>query len=257
MLRVLAHRVRDISQRETAVRDEHRRLRRVLEGLQPSSTTSRPTRISLWKFDGSRLVSRPVTTTTCWNSRRTASCSPSGRHGPGAPTRKSTGWSGASSTNPPQRSRPHELLAHLHQHMRRHGHPNVFMTLTLMILDVESLTADFAVGGPPCPLVYRHGSCGPFTDCFDWTLGYPFEGIAFHSETMSVMHGDTFLFYTDGLSEAVRGPDPERDTLGVDRLSVNLRRPVRVRTRAASPTGFSAAYRNFAVRGQRKMMPLP
>ena len=117
-------------------------------------------------------------------------------------------------------SRPHELLAHLHQHMRRHGHPNVFMTLTLMILDVESLTADFAVGGPPCPLLYRHGSCGPLTDRFDWTLGYPFEGIAFHSETMSVMHGDTFLFYTDGLSEAVRGPDPERDTLGVDRLSV-------------------------------------
>src|SRR5262245_49252437 len=34
-LRVLAHRVRDISRRETAVRDEHRDLRRVLEGLQP------------------------------------------------------------------------------------------------------------------------------------------------------------------------------------------------------------------------------
>ena len=31
--------------------------------------------------------------------------------------------------------------------------------------------------------------------------------------------GDTFLFYTDGLSDAVRGPERERDTLGVDRLS--------------------------------------
>jgi serine phosphatase RsbU (regulator of sigma subunit) len=37
---------------------------------------------------------------------------------------------------------------------------------------------------------------------------------------MRVTQGDTFLLYTDGLSEAVRGPDPERDTLGVDRLSV-------------------------------------
>ena len=30
------HRVRDISRRETSARDEHRELRRVLEGLQPS-----------------------------------------------------------------------------------------------------------------------------------------------------------------------------------------------------------------------------
>ena len=35
-LRAMAHRTRDISTRETVVRDEQRQLRRVLEGLQPS-----------------------------------------------------------------------------------------------------------------------------------------------------------------------------------------------------------------------------
>ena len=221
-LRVLAHRVRDISQRETAVRDEHRQLRRVLEGLQPS----------LDHFKTSPYLAVEVR----WQPLSFASgdyydvleLSPNrvlfalgDVMGHGAPTTPIYGMVRSQlHESASAESRPHELLAHLHQHMRRHGHPNVFMTLTLLILDVDSLTADFAVGGPPCPLIYRQGSCRPLTDRLDWTLGYPFEGIAFHSETVSVTQGDTFLFYTDGLSEAVRGPDPELDTLGVERLSV-------------------------------------
>jgi len=219
-LRVLAHRVRNISRRETAARDEHRELRRVLEGLQP-------------KLD--RLQSPDLFIDVRWQPLSFASgdyydvleLSPhrvlfalGDVMGHGASTSpiyamvRSQLHELASSER-----RPHELLAHLHRHLRQHGHPNVFMTLTLLILDIESRTADFAVGGPPCPLVYSQGSCRPLTHRLGWTLGYPFEGITFESETIAVTRGDTFLFYTDGLSEAVRGGDRERDMLGVDGLS--------------------------------------
>ena len=116
-------------------------------------------------------------------------------------------------------SRPHELLARLHRHMLRHGHPNVFMTLTLLMLDLNSLTAEFAIGGPPCPLLHRNGRCTPLTTQSGWTLGYPFGGVSFQSESIPMAHGDTLLFYTDGLSDATRGPDRERDTLGADGLA--------------------------------------
>jgi CRP-like cAMP-binding protein len=220
-LRVLAHRVRDISRRETAVRDEHRQLRRVIEGLQPS----------LDRFKTSPYLSVEVR----WQPLSFASgdyydvleLSPNRilfalgdvmGHGASTTPIYAMVRSQLHEFASPEH-RPHELLAHLHQHLRRHGHPNVFMTLTLLILDVESRTVDFAVGGPPCPLVYSQGICRPLTHRLGWTLGYPYEGIAFESETLPVTQGDTFLLYTDGLSDAVRGPERERDTLGVDRLS--------------------------------------
>ena len=119
-------------------------------------------------------------------------------------------------------SRPHELLARLHQHMLRHGHPNVFMTLTLLMLDLTSLTAELAMGGPPCPLLHRNGNCTPLTSQFGWTLGYPFGGVSFQSETIPIAHGDTLLFYTDGLSDATRGPDAGHDALGTAGLAAIL-----------------------------------
>jgi serine phosphatase RsbU (regulator of sigma subunit) len=220
-LRVLARRVRNISQRETAVRDEHRELRKVLEGLQPS----------LDRFK----VHPHVTVDVRWEPLSFASgdyydvleLSPhrilfalGDVMGHGAPTTPIYGMVRSQlHESASLASRPHELLTHLHHHMRKHGHPNVFMTLTILILDVESFTADFAVGGPPSPLVYSTGTCRPLSERVDWTLGYPFDGVTFHSETMLVSHGDTFLFFSDGLSEAARGPDPERDTLGLERLS--------------------------------------
>ena len=220
-LRILAHRVRNISRRETAVRDEHRELRRVLEGLQPK----------LDRFNTSTHLSIDVR----WQPLSFASgdyydvleLSPNRvlfalgdvmGHGASTTPIYATVRSQLHEVASPEH-RPHELLTHLHRHMRRHGHPNVFMTLTLLILDVESWTADFAVAGPPCPLVYSQGSCRPLTQRIGWTLGYPFEGVSFESETMPVTSGDTFLFYTDGLADAARGPDRERDVLGVDRLS--------------------------------------
>jgi serine phosphatase RsbU (regulator of sigma subunit) len=220
-LRLVAQRVRDISRRETAVRSEHHDLRRVLQDLQPKldrfktipylSMEVRCEPLSFASgdyYDVLELSSNRVLFAIGDVMGHGASTTPI------YAMVRSQLHEFASA-----KRRPHELLAHIHQHLRQHGHPNVFMTLTLLMLDVDSRTADFAVGGPPCPLVYSGGSCRPLTHRLGWTLGYPFEGIAFESETMPLTQGDTFLFYTDGLSDVARGPDREREVLGVAGLS--------------------------------------
>jgi serine phosphatase RsbU (regulator of sigma subunit) len=220
-LSLLAQRVRHISRRETAARDEHLELRRVLEGLHPS----------LEHFERSPHLSVEVR----WQPLSFASgdyydvleLSPTrvlfalgDVMGHGAPTAPIYGMVRSQLHEAvASDSRPHALLTHLHRHMRQHGHPNVFMTLTLLTIDVESLTAEFAVGGPPSPLLYSGGICTALTDRPDWTLGYPFEGVSFHGATRPIAHGDTFLFFTDGLSDARPAPGPDGDVLGSDRLT--------------------------------------
>jgi hypothetical protein len=89
------------------------------------------------------------------------------------------------------------------------------MTLTLLMLDVEVL-----------PRILRRRSAVP-VDLSPGTMtahgsirldsGYPFDDILCLRESAS-RRGDS-CSYTDGLSEAARGPDPERDMLGAGPLA--------------------------------------
>jgi serine phosphatase RsbU (regulator of sigma subunit) len=139
--------------------------------------------------------------------------------------------------------------------MLRHAHPNVFMTLTLLILDLSSLTAEFAIGGPPCPLLHRSGHCAPLTTQSGWTLGYPFGGVSFQSESLPLAHGDTLLFYTDGLSDATRGPDRERETLGADGLATIS--PTHAAGGPGMPTRCARGSSSIGRGGRSKTMPRP
>lgn len=220
-LRITMHRVRDISLRETSARDEHRELRRVLQGLQPS----------LDKFERHPRLSVEVR----WEPLTFASgdyydvieLSPTrflfalgDVLGHGAPTAPIVSMVRSQLHEfATLESRPGKLLEHLHQHVLRHGHPTAFMTLTLLILDVESMNVHFSSAGPPCPLIYRGGRCSPLTTRFGWTLGYPFHDIPFDDQVLPVEPGDVLLFYTDGLSDASRGAEPDVDRLGSDRLA--------------------------------------
>jgi serine phosphatase RsbU (regulator of sigma subunit) len=220
-LRAIAHRVRDISRRETTFRDEQRGLRRVLESLQPS----------LDRFRDHPSLAVEVR----WQPLHFASgdyydvleLAP-GRFlfalgdvmGHGAPTTPIVGMIRSQLHESATADRPpHELLAHLHRHMQRHGHPDVFMTLTVLLLDLASSTAEFALAGPPSPLLCRGGRSVPLSADFGWTLGYPFGGVPFRTQSLCLSPGDVLLFYTDGLSDAARGPDPERERLGAEGLA--------------------------------------
>jgi serine phosphatase RsbU (regulator of sigma subunit) len=220
-LRGLARRVRHISRRESSVRDEQRDLRRVMERLRPA----------LDQFTTHPQVSVDVG----WRPLSFASgdyydvleLAPNrflfalgDVMGHGASTTPIYGMvRGQLHEAATAHSRPHDLLANIHRHLRRYPDPTIFMTLSLLVLDLESSTAEFAVGGPPCPLLYRDKTCRPLTTELGWTLGYPFDDIVFSSERLSVAPGDAFLFYSDGVSDAVGGPDADEDVLGVGRLS--------------------------------------
>ena len=219
-LRAVTHRVRDISRRETSMRDEQRQLRAVLENLQPALEPFR---------DHPHLAVdvrwRPLNVTS-GDYYDVVELSPSrflfalgdvmGHGAPTAPVVAAMRGQLHEAAEPDRR--PHELLAHLHRHLQRHGPPNVFMTLTVVIVDVQDRVAEFAIGGPPCPLLCRQGDCRPLTAQYGWTLGYPFSGISFETERVQLRADDVLCFYTDGVSDAACGPGDERDMLGIERL---------------------------------------
>jgi serine phosphatase RsbU (regulator of sigma subunit) len=225
-LRTIAQRLRHISGREAIVRDEQRRLRQVLEELHPSLD---------------RFASYPsLSVEVRWEPMTAASgdyydileLAP-GRimfvlgdvMGHGASTTPIIGMIHSQLHELAAADRqPHELLAHLHRHLLRHGPANVFMTMTVLMLDVETNVATFAVAGPPSPLLQREGSSRPLTDQCGWTLAYPFSGVSFQTECIQLAPGDTILFFTDGLSDAARGPDLDCDLLGLDGLGHILSR---------------------------------
>ena len=221
VLRAMAHRTRDISTREAVIRDEQRRLRRVLEELQPSLDGFRDhpsLRIEV-RWQPLTVASGDYYDVLELAPRRYL-CALGDVMGHGAPTAPTVGMiRGQLHESARAESRPHDLLGQLHRHMRKHGPPNIFMTLTVLILDLESRTAEFASAGPPGPILYRDGASAPFTTDCGWTLGYPFENALFESSRITVASGDVILFYSDGLSDAVREPGAGSDTLGAGAMA--------------------------------------
>jgi sigma-B regulation protein RsbU (phosphoserine phosphatase) len=224
-LRALTRRARGMSRAEAEARREHRELRHVVEGLQPPLDRFRShPRISVdVSWEPLFLVSGDYYDVRELSSSRLL-FAVGDVMGHGAPTAPILGMIlGQLRESSSLHERPAGLLAHLHAHMRRHGHANVFSTLSLLLLDLEASTAEFAVAGPPAPLVYAAGRCAPLTTSIGWTLGYPVDDVTFASERMPVAPGTRFLLYTDGLCDAACGPNPERDVFGIDRLSATFR----------------------------------
>jgi serine phosphatase RsbU (regulator of sigma subunit) len=224
-LRAMAQRTRNISSRETVVRDEQRQLRQVLETLQPPLDAFRnhPQLSIEARWQPLTLASGDYYDVLEPAAGRIL-CALGDVMGHGAPTAPIVGMiRGQLHECAEEQARPHEILGHLHAHMRRHGHPNIFMTLTVMLLDLDSRTAEFACAGPPSPLLCRGGQSSPLTKQCGWTLGYPFEHVFFDSERLTLEPGDVFLFYSDGLSDAARNPDSGVDAMGTGALAEILR----------------------------------
>jgi serine phosphatase RsbU (regulator of sigma subunit) len=81
----------------------------------------------------------------------------------------------------------------------------MFVALSYFLLDAESLTLTYAVGGQPMPLLLRTGSSvaeelpAPLARL---PLG-AFRNVLYDSKTLFLRPGDLLLFYTDGLNEAM------------------------------------------------------
>jgi len=113
-----------------------------------------------------------------------------------------------------ERRTPAELLERVNRTLRRRGIEGLFCTLAYAFFDFQDRTVRLSNSGLPYPLHYRAATAeaAPIT-----VSGLPlgtFDGTTYEEVSIDLEAGDVFVFYTDGLVEALRG----REEYGVDRL---------------------------------------
>jgi sigma-B regulation protein RsbU (phosphoserine phosphatase) len=113
-----------------------------------------------------------------------------------------------------ERRTPADLLRRVNRTLRRRGIEGLFCTLSYALFDFPERSLRLANSGLPYSLHYRAalGQAAPVT-----VSGLPlgtFDGATYEELTLELAPGDVFVFYTDGIVEALRG----REEYGVDRL---------------------------------------
>jgi steroid delta-isomerase-like uncharacterized protein len=107
---------------------------------------------------------------------------------------------------------PGALVQQLNRGLRRRGIEERYATLCYARLAYDGRFS-YSNAGHPSPLLVRADDVEPLT------AGGPilgvFEQASFPSETLQLHHGDTIVFYSDGVTEA---SSPDGEEFGVDRL---------------------------------------
>lgn len=222
LLTTLAAQTRKISDREAAVRDEHRELQAVEESLLPDPEL----------FADSRHFSAEAR----WRPLTYASgdyCD-AVRLGPeryilvigdvmghGAKTSPTLATVRGKLRALVERGLgPGQIIRQLDGHLARHGPRDIPITLAVARFDGLSGTACWSNAGHPVPLLCRNGSIERLGDVRGPLLGYGFGAEHEYQEGQAELQaGDRILFYTDGLSEARKGPDPTSDMLRTEGLA--------------------------------------
>ncbi|MGH7741413.1 MAG: PP2C family protein-serine/threonine phosphatase, partial [Candidatus Eiseniibacteriota bacterium] len=116
---------------------------------------------------------------------------------------------------------PERLLARLNHQLARALPEGWFLTACYAILDPGSGRIEYSLAGHEAPVVVRADRSGArqFGDCGGPPLG-PFPDATFDSRSEELEPGDTVVFFTDGITEAV---NPSLDMFGTERLIDSLR----------------------------------
>jgi|GEM_PF-2402165 len=126
---------------------------------------------------------------------------------------------------------PGAMLRRLDAHLTDHGPESTPMTLVVAVLDVAQMSLRYAIAGHPRPLYCRDARVQAFDAAHGPLLGYGFgTDFDYVDGGLGLVPGDRVLFYTDGLSEARRGPDARADVLGAAGLVEIFRDLCRNRT---------------------------
>ncbi len=99
----------------------------------------------------------------------------------------------------------------------------MFVALGYFVLDVESLTLKYAIGGQPLPILLRVGDGGPkLLEAPEYRLPLgALREVPYDTREMFLRNGDLILFYTDGFTEAM---DVGMDPYGEERLMTSFAR---------------------------------
>jgi len=99
----------------------------------------------------------------------------------------------------------------------------MFVALGYFLLDIESLTLKYAIGGQPMPLLLRSGDGGPrLLEPPEYRLPLgALREVPYDTREIYLRNGDLILFYTDGFTEAM---DTEMEPFGEDRLMSSFAR---------------------------------
>jgi phosphoserine phosphatase RsbU/P len=114
---------------------------------------------------------------------------------------------------------PDEVLARVNAPLCRDNESAMFVTLFFGVFNVKTGELTYSSGGHPPPYVVRaDGGVEPLPRTAGAGLGVC-EGIAFGTETASLLPGDRLLLYSDGVTEAM---DAAGGMFGAERLEAAL-----------------------------------
>ena len=222
LLKTLAQQTRRISDREMAVRDEQRELQAVERELLPDPEIFAPSE----RFS---MEARWQPLTYASGDYCDVIDLGAGRYliavgdvmGHGAKTSLTLATvRGEFRSLAEQGLAPGEIIAQLDRHLARHGPRDIPITLVVCLLDERSLTARYSNAGHPQALLWRSGAVRAVSGVHGPLLGYGFVGdLEYPEGCVDLASGDRILFYTDGLSEARKGPDPSGDMLRSEGLA--------------------------------------
>jgi sigma-B regulation protein RsbU (phosphoserine phosphatase) len=107
----------------------------------------------------------------------------------------------------PERSSPAGILSSVNTILHQRQLEEYYCTLVYAVFDLKRRTLTMANSGLPYPIRWSEGVCAQIE-----LAGVPvgsFQGTTYDEVTLALHHGDVFVFYSDGVSEAMNDAGEE------------------------------------------------
>ena len=95
-----------------------------------------------------------------------------------------------------------DIITRINQELATNNDSNMFVTMVLGIVDLDTGTMLLTNGGHNLPYIKKHNGEVICLEQVDGPLVGTFDGIEFEQQSIEMEKGDMVLFYTDGVTEA-------------------------------------------------------
>jgi serine phosphatase RsbU (regulator of sigma subunit) len=128
--------------------------------------------------------------------------------------------------------RPEAILRHVNDELTVLNPHMMFVTLLCAVFDTDASRVTWASAGHPLPILIPHGQAPTVASGESGLVAGLRPGIEMRGHSVELAPGDTFVLYTDGVTEAL---DAQGQLLGAKRLLDQLaRQPGRTATETAA-----------------------